>query len=95
MGPGSQCVWADTHQQCPPSPGPFAAAKLVELPPPNLPGVFLMDHGGTWAILCAPCWVQEMGRVAVDDFSLGNTIQPQQLPEKGRGFAWRGFSGGS
>lgn len=95
MGPGSRCVRADAHQQCPPSPGRFAAARLVELPPPDSLGAFVMDHGGTWATACALCWVQEMGRVAMDAFSLGNAIQPQQLLEKGRGFAWKGFSGGS
>lgn len=54
-------------------------AELVELPPP--------DPGGSGAAACAPCWVQEMGRAAADAFSLGNTIQHHQLPEKGRGFA--------
>lgn len=55
-----------------------------------------VSDGPWWHLGYSPCPLLGAGdgRAAVDAFSLGNTIQPQQLLDKGRGFAGGGFSGG-
>jgi len=52
-----------------------------------------VPEGPRWHSLSP--WSGSDGESGCGCLSLGNAVQPQQLPQKGRGFACRGFSGGS